>query len=178
MTRFSYLLPLALLTLALPVKAQQVDENMQAQATVARSCSMTQPQSVDFGSYDPVAANSITGAGIWRDSSILVKCTAGMSGVALRLDKGTSGLTTICPVPLRYLVGPNNKNLIYHLYTENGVGWGCSQDGGHGDAMTRTLDPFTDSLNSREVKFSMVVPRGQDAPMGTYVDTISVELIF
>lgn len=121
------------------------------------ACSVT-PQSVSFGSYDPLGASALDGVG-----SINVSCDA----VTMMTVSLSSGAGTFAD---RRMNGGATQ-LSYNLYTDTSrvTVWGDGVGGGS-----------TVSANSSNVDLTVYgrIPASQNVPANVYTDTITVTVTY
>jgi len=145
--------------------ADDIDTTFDVTASVAKSCQVSATD-IAFGTYDPVAATALTAEG-----SVTVRCTKGTTGT-LTLDQGANGTGT-CAAPVRAMAN-GGERLAYGIYQNAALttAWGC--DTTNGQAVTADVGP-----SAPEVLVTYgVIPAGQDAAMGNYIDTVTVNLNF
>lgn len=135
------------------------------------SCSVT-AQSVAFGAYNPLSATALSSTG-----SVTVNCQL-LTGLSLTenyvvsLSSGSSGQFT----SRRMSSGANTLN--YNLYREltHTTVWGDGSAGSFTVSDSVVLLPLVPS--SRTYTVYGVIAAGQNAAVGSYLDTISVTLNF
>ena len=132
-------------------------------ASVSKNCTISTTP-VNFGAYDPVAANAtapLDGVG-----TIIVSCTKGAPAkVGLGVGSNAQGTTR------RMAAGPAYLN--YELYkdTSRATVWG--------DTIDAALDiPAAPNRNPRSFTIYGRVPTGQDAQVGNYTDTVVATVNF
>jgi spore coat protein U-like protein len=141
--------------------AGTADGTINLSAEVVSNCTIL-ADDVAFGDYDPVVVNkAVTGADIDRTSEVLTTCTLG-SAPTLSIDQGghfaggsrnlASGLNT-----LNYSVYEDAARL---------VAW---------DGMAAGT-PTGTTAQSNIVYFRLA--KGQNKPVGTYTDTVTVTVTF
>jgi spore coat protein U-like protein len=153
-------------TLALSYSAQAATAtaNLAVSASVAQNCTISAPNTLAFGSYDPVVANETTD--LDADTTITVRCTRGSTGVwvGLGLGSNASGSTR------RMASGADR--LAYEIYSDasRSTVWGNTS--GSGVSYTPSSSaPATLDVYGR-------VAAGQDAAVGTYSDTVVATINF
>jgi len=145
-----------------PASAAQHSADLAVSATVTANC-LVQAGTIDFGNYDPVAANDTTP--LDATGSFQVRCTRGGSAV-LKLDQGNhaSGGTR--------RMSDGTEFLNYNLYT-NG-------------SYTTVWDDATNTVSygpAASNAFTAIdvfgrIPAGQDVQAGDYSDTVTVTAEF
>ena len=167
-----------LLGVAQSASAGQVSATMNVSATVSRNCVIsTGPANQTGLTYDPVSAN--LSANTDFSTSVTINCTKNSTGV-------TSGITQggFYSGGARRLNDGGSNYLNYRLYQPAAVGSGAAC------AYTQEFDTtgaglysvgssnFTTSTTAVVVKICGRIPGAQDAPTGTYTDSVSVQVNF
>ena len=130
-------------------------------AAAQASCKINGVSDVDFGDYDVFALGANTdGVG-----NLTIRCTGG-SSAAIALSRGLSN--NFAPRTLRY----GSRVINYNLYTSaaRNVVWGDGTGGTSKMYITKNQTGDLDVFGS--------IPAGQDAAVGSYVDTIIVSIDF
>lgn len=126
-------LPILFLLLALPCSAfAQSTKNLSLTntATVVSSCSISTTQNLNFGVFDPLDPQDLTGSG-----SILISCTYGNYTMSVSNGTGGSGFPTgVVSLPstggggytyytscMRSMKNSSGSNLYYELYADSGL---------------------------------------------------------
>lgn len=132
------------------------------------NCSWNQaPSAVDFGTYLP-----LTGGNLTPTSPFRVRCTPNSRGQVL-ISAGTAP-ASFTP---RTLKGPGGATLPYNLFldaTYTAI-WG---DGTGGSAVppAYTTGPGGGNTFFNGTIYALL-PAGEDVPAGTYIDTVSVDIV-
>ena len=164
MKRFAILMTLAAVVTVIGVSqaAAQAMGNLSVTASVTQSCRVKTTSPVAFGSYDPLDTNSSTGSDLDGSGSVTVACTKGyIPTIGLNLGLNATGSTRRMKVGSEYLS--------YELYKESGRTnvWGNSG----ADLFTPGAAPG--STGTAYDVFGRV-PKGQDAAVGSFTDTVTV----
>lgn len=138
---------------------------MDISAVVNPNCLVSTSGNINFGSYDGSAAK--TGS-----ADVLVRCS-NLTPYTVKLSAGT---TTGATFAQRLLAGNGSNKLQYNLYTTNAYAtiWG------DGSASTGTVPGTGSGMSATQVKTHTVFGQlpnsvaNQDAPTGTYQDTVTV----
>jgi spore coat protein U-like protein len=146
------------------LSAQQQSASLTVTASVTKNCTITTAP-VNFGAYDPVAANAT--AALDGIGTVTVTCTKGAPAkVGLSVGGNAQGAT-------RRMSGGAAAYLAYELYkdTERATVWGDTAD--------TALDiPVAPDRNPRNYTvFGRVAP-AQDATVGSYTDTVLATVNF
>jgi spore coat protein U-like protein len=144
---------------------QQSSSSLTVTANVTKNCTIT-TSPVDFGPYDPVAANATAP----RDGvgTVTITCTKGAPAkVALSLGSNAQGTTR------RMLGGTADAHLTYELYKDAGRAtiWGDTADTALDVAAAPNRNPRAFTVYGR-------VAAAQDATVGTYTDTVLATVNF
>jgi spore coat protein U-like protein len=146
------------------VEAQTATASLTVTANVTKNCTISTAP-VNFGSYDPVAANAT--APLDGIGTVTVTCTKGAPAkVGLGTGTNPQGAT-------RRMAAPAAQYLTYELYKEAGrvTIWG--------DTPTTGLDiPPAPDRNARNFTVFGRVAQAQDAAVGTYTDTVVATVNF
>ena len=144
--------------------AQQQSASLTVTANVTKNCTITTAP-VNFGAYDPVAANAT--AALDGIGTVTVTCTKGAPAkVGLSVGSSAEGTT-------RRMSGGTAAYLTYELYQDSGraIVWGDTVDTG--------LDiPAAPDRNPRAFTVYGRVAAGQDATVGSYTDTVLATVNF
>jgi spore coat protein U-like protein len=146
------------------LSGQQQSSSLTVNATVSKNCTITTAP-VNFGAYDPVAANAT--APLDGIGTITVTCTKG-AGVTLALNPGSNAQGTT-----RRMSQGGTAHLIYELYTDpsHSTVWG---DIGNNP---QTIPPAP-NRNPRTFTVYGRVAQAQDATVGGYTDTVVATVVF
>lgn len=161
LTRSLALAGISMLVAALvPARALTSTTNLAVTATVAATVQVTLP---------PVSLPSVdAGAGTSAPSSFTVTLPAGLS-VAIRAGQGLNPDTSSTgAAPLRRM-SANGVFLLYQIYQNAALTIPWGETGGAAIAITGSGAPIA-------VNFYLRVLPGQNAPAGTYSDTITLTL--
>jgi spore coat protein U-like protein len=144
--------------------AQSATASMTVSATVSKNCTITTAP-VNFGGYDPVAANATTpldGTG-----TVTVTCTKGATAkIGLNAGGNAQGAQ-------RRMSQSPTAFLNYEVYTDaaHTIVWG--------NTATDSLDiPAAPSKNPRNFSAYGRVASAQDATVGSYTDTLVATVNF
>lgn len=130
-------------------------------ATVIKACIVTATP-LAFGNYDPTAASPTDAT-----STLSVLCTVG-TAYTVGLSQGTASGATVTTRKMA-----NGANLLnYALYQENGhtTNWGNTA-GTDTVAATAPVGATTMTVYGR-------IAAGQNVPIGSYSDTITVNVVY
>ena len=148
--------------------------SFQVSTSVQGGCVLT-AETLNFGEYNPDRMK-------YGYSNISVKCTAGSTNVSVFLDQGRNAeSTSTCSQPQRRLIsGDGRSYLKYDLKSESDPfgQWGCDTNGEFGSSNGRVIKSFTSSLEPVVIGTYAVMPSQQDVPIGSYSDTIGVNVVF
>lgn len=155
--------------------AAQADGNMLLGVQVDTSCIIRSAQNMNFGVYDTVAANNEkTG-----QSTIVVRCIMGSTGVRLALNEGQNPAEgSSCSAPVRRLRSEaSGQHLHYNLYSNSSRTsvFGCQA--GSNDHLY-PAGTFTNTYSDVNLTVYGKVMGGQDVRAGEYADTITINLTF
>jgi spore coat protein U-like protein len=149
---------------AATLHAQTSTASMTVSATVAKNCTIT-TSPVNFGAYDPVAANStnpLNGTG-----TLTVACTKGtVAKIGLNAGANAQGA-------LRRMTQSPTAYLNYEIYSDaaHTIVWG--------NTATDGLDvPAAPNKNPRNFSAYGRVASAQDATVGSYTDTVVATVNF
>ena len=146
------------------LSGQSASASLAVSASVSKNCTITTAP-VNFGAYDPVTANAT--APLDAIGTVTVTCTKGaVAKVGLGLGSNAEGTT-------RRMTGGAAAFLNYELY----------QDSGHstiwGDTASTGLDiPAAPNRNPRNFSVYGRIAATQDAPVGSYTDTVVATVNF
>jgi spore coat protein U-like protein len=152
---------LALAVPAAPARAQTATANLTVSSNVTSQCTIsTLP--VAFGAYNPVTVTPLDNIG-----SVVVTCTTGISStIGLGLGANASG-------SIRRMTDGSGNYLEYELYQEAArtTVWGNSGGGLVNAGAAPDGNPRSFTVYGR-------VTAEQDAPVGSYADTVVATLNF
>lgn len=139
-------------------------------ANVVANCTVS-ATNLSFGSYDPVTTNAATGSDAYANASLTVACTRNAANVWIGLDAGSNGASAVGTT--RAMSAGSGNFLNYELYTANpnpapGAAWGNTALTGKSYIPTSSA-PAALTVYGRE-------PKGQDAAVGSYTDTITATI--
>lgn len=141
---------------------QQAD--MAISASVTNSCTIS-AGSLAFGAYDPTSATDNTNSGTFT-----IKCTNG-AAATLMLGQGSNADTgSTDDSPMRRMKAGSNY-LAYSLFSDSGrtTAWGNTSGTGKGTTGTGANENHT---------FYGTMAAGQNAPAGSYTDTVTATVEF
>jgi spore coat protein U-like protein len=134
------------------------------QASVNQQCTISNA-TLNFGSYDPVAANAATD--LDAQTNISVACTKGSTGVWVGLGLGSNASGTV------RRMGSAGNFLNYELYSNAGRTTVWSNTLATGVNYT----PVTSKAATNLVVYGRV-PQAQDANVGAYTDSVVATINF
>jgi spore coat protein U-like protein len=143
-------------------------------ATVPNSCKV-EATDIDFGSYDPVNANSTTD--LPSSGTVTVSCVKG-TVATVSLDQGKNpGSGSTCTAPVRQMKDSAGDFLAYNIDQDsnNTTVWGCTSGTNTQGFTSTSKDP---SAGNGLYTTYGVIPAGQDVPVGTYSDVVTVSVAF
>lgn len=161
---------LSILVISAPVFAGTASTTFTVSASVIANCTIS-ASNLAFGNYDPVSANAAAGADLYANSTLTVACTKGAPNVWIGLDAGANGASAVGTT--RAMTAGAGKFLSYELYTANpnpapGSAWGNT-------ALTgKAYVPASAAATAITVYGR--TPKGQDASVGSYTDTITATI--
>lgn len=153
-----------------PAHAGEAQQSILAASNVVSSCFLSNVRDISFGNYDPVGANATTPITA-RNGASRVTCTAGTTAF-IQVDQGQHAeADSTCDAPHRNMINTKGDKLSYELKQNNNTTlYGCS---------TSTQVKFT---SSGSAPFGIgaygTLPAGQNAPVGTYADTVTFRVLF
>jgi spore coat protein U-like protein len=145
-------------------QAATATANLAVTARVIQQCTITAPNTLAFGDYDPVSANAT--ANLDASTTISVACTRGSTAVWIGLGLGANASGAV----RRLASGAERLN--YEIYRETGrtTVWGNTS------ATGVSYTPTSRAATNLTV-FGRV-PGGQDVAVGTYTDTVVATINF
>jgi spore coat protein U-like protein len=146
------------------LEAQSASASLTVSANVTKNCTITTAP-VNFGSYDPVAANAT--APLDGIGTVTVTCTKGaVAKVGLNTGANAQGA-------IRRMTQGAAEYLTYEIYKDTAHAniWGDTAD--------TALDiPAAPNRNPRTFTAYGRVPAAQDATVGNYTDTVVATVNF
>jgi len=153
---------LAALMLCTVTFAGSTSANLPVTAEIANSCTFGTVNTLAFGNYDTAVANAAGGSDLAGSSTFGLTCTNGAS-IVIALGPGghASG-------GQRYMASGANQ-LTYSLYSDStrATAW---------DTFTTVSD--TGTGNSKTYTIYGLIPKGQAEPIGSYSDTVSINVSY
>ena len=162
------LLTVALLTCGSQALAASTSASLNVTATVSANC-LISAAPVAFGAYDPVAAHATTA--LDASGAVSVTCTSG-SAATITLGQGTNpNAGSSDASPLRRMSNGAAGHLSYVLYSDSGrtTAWGNT-------SLTGVAHTGTGSSTALTVYGR--ITSGQNAPTGSYADTVVATVTF
>jgi len=143
---------------------QSASTNLAVSASVSKNCTISTAP-VNFGAYDPVAANAT--APLDAVGTVTITCTKGAPAkVGLNAGSNAEGTT-------RRMTGGTAAYLTYELYKDS------SHSTVWGDALDTALDiPAAPNRTPRDFPVYGRVVAAQDATVGSYTDTVVATVNF
>jgi spore coat protein U-like protein len=159
-------LPLAIASV--PAQAGTTTGTFQVTATVVTSCVINSAGNLGFGNYDVNAGAALTGS-----STINVNCTKN-APYTIALNYGSHGGTAAN----RIMQDAGTDTLNYNLYTDSGYTkvWNSTCGGANNCDGGTGAGPGVGNAQSYTVYGQL--PSGQNAPAGSYSDTITITVNF
>lgn len=157
----------ATLAVLAPLAAQAgtATSSVPVTATVANNCTISSPAAMAFGNYDPLVANASAALDV-SANAISVACTNGVTAT-IGLDLGTNNPAS---TQTRRMKSGTSDYLTYDLFS---------------DSARTTIWDATNTVSYTAVDTSAVsqtvygrVAGGQNAPTGSYSDTITATVNF
>ena len=146
------------------LQAATAQANLSVSATVVSQCTISAPNTLAFGNYDPVSANATTD--LDASTTFSVACTKGAPSVWIGLNTGAnaSGSTR--------RMASGAERLAYEIYSDSGRSSVWGNTSGTGVSYTSTSKAATNlTVYGR-------VPAGQDVGAGSYADTVVATVNF
>ena len=163
--------------LAPQANAQQFSTStkLDVKAKIDNTCVFSTTSALAFPAYAPIGKNKQED--LDASSTVAVRCTAGLGGVALQINAGTTADASCTGDISRSLRRGGNSTtdlLTYELYqdAERTLPWGCDE------TTQKSLETFSDSTVDVVHTLYGRVPAGQFAQPGSYSDTIQYKIIF
>lgn len=140
--------------------------NMAVTATITANCTIVAGPTLAFGAYDPIVTNAATN--LDGTATLSTTCTTG-STPTITLDQGLNpAVGSTATVPLRQMASGANR-LAYFLYSDAARTTVWSNTGVATPTATGTAQ--TNTVYGR-------VTSGQNKPVGSYADTVTVTVTF
>ena len=159
--------------------AGSANANLTVSASVTANCTIV-ANALAFGAYDPVSANSATGADRLGEGSVDITCTKSSTSVSIGMGDGlyfSGGRRMRGTVITEFLP--------YNLYQPGATtpGAACSGTTAWGTTIgTDTLAPTGVSGwgagSAKNFKVCGVIPKGYDAAVDTFQDTVQATVNF
>lgn len=151
------------LGLAANAQAATDSANFQVTATVVTTCRIEAGNTLAFGNYDPTTTAAATGS-----TTIRVRCTNGTTA-PIALDAGQNGGGGDCTTRA---MAAGTERLAYGLYRSAGIDspWGCAAANSY--SYTATNAAWS------TLTVHGVIPAEQNAPVGSYSDTVIATVTF
>jgi spore coat protein U-like protein len=139
-------------------------------ASVVANCMIQMSNYIQFGSYDAVNNKTTEKAGNNLIAYTLY-CTKGTVGT-MSISQGVNAdAASTCDAPLRRIKSAAGNMMSYDLYTSSDKSqkWGCG---------TSNVQSFTSIWGQYGSTVSVYgfMPAGQDAPAGSYTDSVTVTI--
>lgn len=149
--------------------AAETTSTFQSTASVASSCAILGAANLNFSTYSFV--NNARGAG---PSAIQVRCNGGTAAI-VQVDSGLNpNAVSTCEVPLRQMKSAEGELLEYTLYKAPSFVprdyLGCGA--------TTQVGLSYDALATKVVNVYGSITAGQGVKSGSYVDTVTVKVLF
>jgi spore coat protein U-like protein len=160
-----FLIALMVLVFSVSAFAATKTTTFPVTANVISNCTISvSAGGVAFGAYDPVSVNSATGVNATGTATVTVNCTKGDLGVWVGLDNGSNYL-----VPNRRMISGANF-LNYGLYQDAAftTAWGNTAA-----TAPAAFPAFASASTPQTLTVYGQLPRGQDATVGAYSDTVT-----
>lgn len=159
---------LPLVIASVPAQAGTTTTTFQVTATVVTSCVINSAGALGFGNYDVNAGSALTGTSI-----INVNCTKN-APYTIALNYGVHGGT----VANRIMQDAGTDTINYNLYTDSGFTkvWNSTCGAGNNCDSGTGAGPGVGNQQTYTVYGQL--PAGQNAPAGSYADTITVTVNF
>jgi spore coat protein U-like protein len=155
----------ALLITATGAGAATETTSFSVSATVAANC-LVSADDIDFGSYDGTAAIAANGA-------VKVRCSSG-TPFTIGLSTGGGSFTQ------RLLSSPGGHKLQYNLFTTSDLGTTWGDDSGSTDTVSDVGAGMSATKELSKTVYGQLAnsAANQDAPAGSYTDTITVTVTY
>jgi spore coat protein U domain-containing protein, fimbrial subunit CupE1/2/3/6 len=149
-----------------PAFAASKTATFNVSTSVVSNCTIS-ASNMNFGSYDPVGANSASGSDALVDGQISLNCTKSAPGVTVTLDLGlnpSGGARTMTS-------GTTTDALSYVLQNESNVDWTPTSG-------TVGYGPFSSAATAISHTVHGILAKGQDVAVGNYSDTVTATVNF
>ncbi len=151
--------------------AAETSSTFQATASVASSCAIMGAGNLDFGSYDAVVTNRSEDK-LSSSSGVEVRCNGG-TVATVQVDQGLNpDASSSCDYPSRAMISAQGGRLSYSLSSTADY-----QDTLGCDATTEKVLSFA-NLETQNLGVFGRIGAGQDAPVGSYTDSVTVKVVF
>jgi spore coat protein U-like protein len=159
-----FLIALTVLVFSVSAFAATKTTTFPVTANVISNCTITATP-VAFGAYDPVVVNSPTGVNATATGTVSVNCTKGDAGVWVGLDNGSNYLA-----PNRRMLSGVANYLNYGLYQDAAftTAWGNTAA-----TAPAAFPAFASAGTAQTLTVFGQLPKGQDAVVGAYTDTVT-----
>lgn len=163
-------LPLMMLPLAFGLQAGQTRSYFYVQTQVVSNCVVSANPLV-FGQYD--ATGEQLNQDLQTSGRITVKCAKGTTSVRVMLDNGENAYQdSNCQNPARRMKSKDDHFLAYQVYQgDQESTWGCDSQGVVVNSFQSSLTPVILTPYAKAIQ-------KQNAPIGSYVDTLRVNVNF
>lgn len=172
MNRLTKFLPVLIAAAALATPAASLagtsTGTLSVTASVSQNCLINSP-TLAFGSYDPIVTNATTA--LTASATATFTCTEGASAVYVTANTG--GNTGHATGTTRAMAGGSGY-LSYELYTDSGhtLVWNTTNSGGH------TYTPSFASSQTANATVYGSIPAGQNVPVASYSDSVTMTINF
>lgn len=143
--------------------AGTISQSFAVTATIATTCAFGTINALAFGAYDPLVTNASSGTDLAGSTTFNIDCVNGIP-VSVGLDNGlhASG-------GQRYMTAGGGNNLTYTLF----------QDAAHNTAWSNTAPlAVTGTGSAQTISVYAIVAKGQNEPIGSYADTVTITLTY
>ena len=150
--------------------AAETSSTFQVTATVASSCAILGANELSFGTYDAVTSHK--SEDLKSSSKFQVRCNGGTTAT-IRLDEGMyKSASSQCYFPVRQMFDGGEGKLTYYLSKTYNFqdSFGC-------DAESEATVTFA-NLETQDINVYGRIQAGQNAPVGIYSDTVTVQVLF
>jgi spore coat protein U domain-containing protein, fimbrial subunit CupE1/2/3/6 len=154
--------------------------NFQAKAQVSPNCTIAVSGDLDFGAYDPVAANA--SAAKTGSTSLALACTRGSNSTISLSASINFGAGLAAMRSMTTGAGGAGNTLSYELFQPDAIGgsagssgtpWGDGTTGGSAYTV-----PASTGVAPRTVLVFGSIPGGQDVSTGAYLDNVTATVNF
>ncbi len=138
-------------------------------ASITNVCNVVSNGTLNFGTYDPVVTNNtvdLTPAG----TTFKVQCTQGTSAT-ITMGQGANADTGSSDAAPKRRLNSSSNYLNYQLFSDSSrnTQWNNTAGTGVSQTMDGTATDFT---------VWGTIPAGQNSPMGTYTDTVTITVTY